>query len=422
VRALYSLLLYLAVPAALARLAWRGRNNPDYLERWSERFGQVPHGLRPGGLWLHAVSVGEVIAAAPLIERLLERYPELPMTVTTMTPTGSAQVVARFGGRVAHCYVPYDLPGAVQRFLTALRPRMAIVMETELWPNLFHACRRRRVPIVVANARLSMRSAAGYRRVARLVAATLRCVSAVGAQSQADAERLVALGAPPERITVTGSVKFDLTVPDSVPQAAAALRVRFGNRPVWIAGSTHDGEEAQLFEAHALLRKRYPDALLILVPRHPERFTAVATLAARRGLDVVRRSAAGEPRDADLFLGDTMGELLLLYAAADIAFVGGSLVPTGGHNLLEPAALGRPVLTGPHLHNFKVIAELLLEAGAVAVVNDAVELAERLVALFDDPARRSAAGDAGQAVVARNRGALERLEKLVVEVLARGVM
>ncbi|HEY5719372.1 MAG TPA: lipid IV(A) 3-deoxy-D-manno-octulosonic acid transferase [Gammaproteobacteria bacterium] len=419
-RALYSLLLYLLVPAVVARLAWKGLNDPAYRGRWRERFGHAPPGLRPGGLWVHAVSVGEVLAAVPLVERLLALHPELPITVTTMTPTGSARVREQFGDRVGHCYVPYDLPGAVRRFLIALRPRAVIVMETEIWPNLLHQCARRRVPLVLANARLSARSFRGYRRIGRLIRAALGGVSAVAAQAQADAERLVALGAPAARVSVTGSIKFDLEVPDAVPQAAVALRTRCGSRPVWIAGSTHEGEEVRVLEAHARLRQRHPDALLVLVPRHPERFRAVAELAAQRGFRVARRSGGESPAEADVYLGDTMGELLLLYAAADVAFVGGSLVPTGGHNLLEPAALGRPVLTGPHLHNFTLIAELLLEAGAAWQVADAAELADKVALLLDDAGRRAGMGDAGQAVVARNRGALERLERLVIEVVERG--
>jgi 3-deoxy-D-manno-octulosonic-acid transferase len=304
--------------------------------------------------------------------------------------------------------------------MTRVAPRAAIIMETELWPNLFHACAEGGIPLILANARLSARSAAGYRRFSGLAARTLGCVTAVAAQGEADGRRFVELGVPDERIHVTGSVKFDFTVPDTLPQAAAALRTRCGDRPVWVAGSTHAGEEAQVLEAHGAIRRRFADALLILVPRHPERFGEVARLAGRLGLTVARRSLGESPAAAAVYLGDTMGELLQLYATADVAFVGGSLVPVGGHNLIEPAALGRPVVTGPHLHNFVRIAELLDTAGALLTVDSSEALAEGVVALFDDADRRAVAGSAGQEVVARNRGALDRLEALVAEALEGG--
>jgi 3-deoxy-D-manno-octulosonic-acid transferase len=305
----------------------------------------------------------------------------------------------------------------VARFLGRVRPRLAVVMETELWPNLFRRCGVRRTPLVLANARLSARSARGYRRVASLTSATLQDVTRIAAQSGGDAARLVALGVPAERVAVTGNIKFDITLPDRLPQLAMALRVSFGRRPVWIAGSTHEGEERMLLEAHAALRRRYPDLLLVLVPRHPERFAAVAALATRQGFRLARRSVLDDPAGAAVYLGDTMGELQLLYAAADIAFVGGSLVPTGGHNLLEPAALGRPVLCGPYLFNFTAIAELLIEAGAATQVATSGELAAAVITLLEDPARRQAIGDAGQRVVAANRGALDRLEAMLLEEL-----
>ncbi len=419
-RHLYSALLYLATPLILARLAWSGRRNRGYWRRWPERFGYAADAPTPGGIWVHAVSVGEVIAALPLIERLRSAHPDLAVTITTMTPTGSERVRAALGGSVHHRYLPYDLPGAVGRFLDDVRPRLGLLMETELWPNLVAGCVVRDVPLVLANARLSAGSAAGYRRIGGLVRPLLGGLAAIAAQGEADAQRFVALGADPARVTVTGSIKFDLAIDDATRAAGGALRETLGAaRPCWIAASTHDGEDAQLLAAHARVRERFPGTVLLLVPRHPERFARVAALCEARGFAVARRSRDAPGGGADVYLGDTMGELLLLYAAADVAFVGGSLVPTGGHNPLEPAALGLPVVTGPHLHNFARIADLLEQAGALRRVHDAEALAGRVVELLESPELAQAAGTAGREVVARNRGALERLLGLVEELLAR---
>ncbi len=419
-RHLYSALLYLATPLLLLRLAWSGRRNRAYWRRWPERFGFADELPKPGGIWVHAVSVGEVIAALPLLERLMANHPALAVTVTTMTPTGSDRVRAALGVRVHHRYLPYDLPGAVGRFLDDVRPRLGLLMETELWPNLVAGCAARGVPLVLANARLSAGSADGYRRIGRLVRPLLGDLAAIAAQAESDARRFVDLGADPARVTVTGSIKFDLTVDDAARDGGRDLRETLGaERPSWIAASTHDGEDELVLAAHAAVRTRFPRAVLLLVPRHPERFERVAALCVARGYRVARRSLSEPGADADVYLGDTMGELLALYAAADVAFVGGSLVPTGGHNPLEPAALGLPVITGPHLHNFVRIADLLEEAGALTRVTDAETLAGRVVELLESPQRARAAGTAGREVVARNRGALERLLGLVEDLLAR---
>ena len=420
-RHLYSALFYLATPLILARLAWSGRRNRGYWRRWPERFGYAPGTPKPGGIWVHAVSVGEVIAALPLVERLQAAHPDLAVTVTTMTPTGSERVRAALGDRVHHRYLPYDLPGAVGRFLDDVRPRLGLLMETELWPNLVAGCAARDVPLVLANARLSAGSAAGYRRIGGLVRPLLGALGAIGAQAEADARRFVDLGADPARVSVTGSIKFDLAIDDATRDAGLALREELGpDRPCWIAASTHEGEDEIALTAHAEVSARFPGAVLVLVPRHPERFVRVASLCASRGFAVARRSRGEPGGEATVYLGDTMGELLALYAAADVAFVGGSLVPTGGHNPLEPAALGLPVITGPHLHNFARIAGLLEEAGALTTVADAGGLASRVVELLESPELAAACGTAGREVVARNRGALERLLGLVEELLARG--
>ena len=415
-RLLYSLLLYLALPLVLLRLWRRGRQNPAYRQRWGERLGRFPaptFAVAP--IWLHAVSVGEVMAAAPLIRALRARYPDCPLVVTTTTPTGSDRLRALCGADVFHVYLPYDLPGAVRRFLGNIRPRLAVILETELWPNLFHHCAKRRIPLVIANARLSPRSAAGYARLASLVRTTLAKVSLIAAQGEGDAERFQALGADPGRLQVMGNLKFDQALAEDLPTRAQALRQQLGaTRPVWVAGSTHEGEDEQVLAAFAQLRRSLPEALLVLVPRHPERFNKVAALVEQRGLSLARRSRQ-QPCTADtaVYLGDTLGELPLFYAAADLAFVGGSLVATGGHNLLEPAAVGVPVLCGPHLFNFQEIGQALLEAGAVRKVMDEAELALLAEKLLRDGEKRASMGEAGRALVADNRGALERLLSLL---------
>jgi 3-deoxy-D-manno-octulosonic-acid transferase len=408
--------LYSAALLALAPLIWRrirrehALTNPRAL-----RLGRIPE-TPPGErmLWLHCASVGEVQAARPLIEALLEHYPGHRLTLTTMTATGAERVQALIDGRggvprLRHHFVPLDFPAAAARFVTRLRPELALFFETELWPNLLHACRRRGVPVAVVNGRLSPRAFRGYRRLRPLMRETLACVDWLAAKSPADAERFERLGMAPGRTAVVGSLKFDIVADGGDQEVSKRLRTRLGERPVWIAGSTHEGEEAALLAAHARLRKTYREALLVLVPRHPQRFAAVAALCEQAGMRVARRSLDEWPDAATaVYLGDTMGDLLALYGAGDLAFVGGSLVPIGGHNLLEPAALGVPVLTGPALANFEEVAEVLRAADALVEVADAESLAAALAALFADPAARRRLGEAARAVVAANRGALGR--------------
>lgn len=414
-RFIYSLLLYLLVPWVLTRLVWRGLQNRGYWRHWGERFGFVPR--REGPLiWLHAVSVGEVRASAPLVKALSRDYPGITILITTMTPTGSATVHELFGAAVAHCYVPYDLPTAVWRFLNRSRPRLALIMETELWPNLFHQCHTRGVPLILANVRMSEKSARGYRRFAGLTRATLAGVSRVGAQTEADAERMRALGAT--QVEVTGSIKFEMDVPADLAARTAALRSAIGKRPVWVAASTRVGEEEYVLDAFARLRERMPLLLLVLVPRHPERFETVARLCHQRGFAIERRSHGNKsvaPETA-ILLGDTMGELLLFHAAADVSYIGGSLVPFGGQNLLEAAAVGTPVVFGPHMFNFSEISRMTLERGAGRQVQDAAELASAVAGYLENPAVRNVAGEAGQRMVAENRGALAKTLELVRQV------
>jgi len=408
VRILYTAVLYLLTPFALLRLLRRGFSERGYWRRWPERFGFVPPEPEAGAVWVHAVSVGEVQAAAPLIRSLRLHA---PVIVTTTTPTGSRQVRRLFGEEVRHAYIPYDLPGAVRRFLRRVRPRLLVVMETELWPNLFHECRHAGIPVVLANARISARSEAGYRRARRLVRATLDCLSAVVPQSRVDAERLLQLGADPARMTPSGNLKFDVELPPSLLEQAQALRRVLGvDRPVWIAASTHEGEEERILDAHDIVRGRLPAALLVIVPRHPQRFARVCALCRHRGYRTVRRTEGVPcPAEAGVFVGDTMGELPAFYAAADAAYVGGSLVDAGGHNLLEPAAVGVPVLSGPHLGNFAEVAGMLERAGALRLVHDPAELAREVGALLADPSRRAGMGERGRLLVERNRGSVRRL-------------
>lgn len=412
---LYSLLLYLALPAALLRLLWKSRRAPAYRERWRERLGLYADGPLRAGIWVHAVSVGEVQAAQPLVKHFLARYPADGVMVTTTTPTGSRCLRDLFGDRVRHVYTPFDLTPVMNRFLDAVQPRLVVVMETEIWPNMLGACDRRGTPVVLANARLSARSARGYARLGGFARTTFSRFAAIAAQSPEHAERFRALGVPAGRVQVTGSIKFDIRPPGSLRDQAEALRRLWGvQRPVWVAASTHEGEEEQVLAAHRALLARLPQALLVLVPRHPERFERVAALVARRGFPCVRRSAGtGCGPDASVFLGDTMGELRGFLAAADVAFIGGSLVPVGGHNLLEAAAVGVPVVIGPHSFNFQQITELLVGEGAAVQVADSTQLAACLGDWLSDAALRARIGENGQRVVEANRGALRRLLALV---------
>jgi 3-deoxy-D-manno-octulosonic-acid transferase len=420
-RLLYTALLYLMVPFVLLRLLWRGLELRDYWHRWNERFGFVARPPQDVAVWVHAVSVGESLAALPLIRALIERHGERRVLVTTMTPTGSARVRETLGNQVLHTYVPYDLPDAVARFIARLRPRQVVVMETELWPNLFRTLAARGIPLTIANARLSPRSFRGYSRLRSSIAGVLADCAHIAAQSEADAQRFRELGAAAEKVSVMGNIKFDLALPDAQIAQGRALRlqgVAAGRAvaPAWIAASTHEGEEDAALAAHRELLKALPEARLILVPRHPQRFDAVARLIEKSGLSYQRRSeltAHASRRTPHVLLGDSMGEMFFYFALGDAAFVGGSLVPVGGHNVLEPAALGLPVLFGPQMHNFVAARDLLLAAGAAEQIDDATALAPAVLALLRDPPRAQAMGKAGLEAVAANRGALLRLLALL---------
>ena len=430
-------LVYSAALYGLAPLIWRRVWREQALTHpRRERLGLLPRHPADGLVehpvtWLHCASVGEVLAARPLIEALAAARPGHRLVVSTMTATGAARVQALAdklneqgaGAIVSHHFVPLDFPGAARRFVARLAPVQAIFFETELWPNLLAACRRRGVPVAVVNGRLSPRAFARYLKIRPLMAAALADVDWLAAKSAEDAERYQALGMPRERSTVVGSLKFDVSASDEDAERSERLHAWLGERPIWVAGSTHPGEDEQLLAAHRRLCETHPQALLILVPRHPQRFDAVAALCEAEGLATVRRSRGERPGPATrVYLGDTMGELSTLYGAADIAFVGGSLMPIGGHNLLEPAVLGVPVVSGPSLENFSDVAATLRGAAALTEVADGEALAATLAALFDDPAARARLGEAGRQVVAANRGALSRtLEGLAELQAGRGL-
>ncbi|MBA3928188.1 3-deoxy-D-manno-octulosonic-acid transferase [Pseudoxanthomonas japonensis] len=409
-RALYSVVLYVLTPVTVYHLIWRGFRYPDYFQRWNERYGSYD---MPGGtvdVWLHAVSVGEVNAAAPVVDALLKRHRGLRLLITTITPTGSQRVQALWGDRVLHVYSPYDLPGAVARFLTHFPPRLALIMETELWPSLLFGCHDRRVPVYILNARLSARSLRGYSVLRPLIARTLRTVRKVAAQSEDDAGRFVQLGAAPEQVRDVGNLKFDIPVPTNVAEVVAGFRQHLAaGRRVWIAASTHEDEEAPVLAIHARLRKRWPDLLLLWAPRHPERFPRVVEAAGEAGWNVGTRRADGWPgANNDVFVLDTLGELMAFFACADVAFVGGSLQAIGGHNMLEPAAVGTPAVTGPHLHNFSEISRLLRDADALVIAPDAAGVGDAVEDLLADDARRHEVAARGRALVEHGRGALAR--------------
>ena len=412
--------VYLLLPYAIGNLIWRGLRYSEYWYRWPERFGFVTRLTGVRTLWVHAVSVGEVRSAAPLIGALVERYPKHRVVVTTMTPTGSKQVRDLFGDSVSHCYVPYDFPDAVRRFFDRVRPEVAVIAETEFWPNIFAECGRRRIPLLLVNGRVSQVSLRGYVGVPNIARAMLANADLLCAQTRVDAQRLRNLGAAEHLIHVTGNLKFDVELPARLLEEARALRGHWGReRPVWIAASTHAGEERKVLEAHAMLRERHPSLLLVLVPRHPERFQAVARSSRRRGFKVALRSRtpAALPLGTEVLVGDTMGELQRLYAAADVAFIGGSLVPHGGQNLLEACAVDVPVAFGPHMFHFEEISAMALERGAARQVHDVTGLAAAIALYLEEPELRRAAGRAAKTLVTDNRGALGRTLALVEEAL-----
>ncbi len=409
-RIAYNLLTYLLLlPYALYWLT-RGLANRTYWHKLGERFG-IGYRRLDDSIWIHAVSVGEVVAATPLIRAIMKEYPERQVLVTTVTPTGAARVEASFGDAVDHSYIPFENPDAVNRFFAAKRPSIAMVMETEIWPNLYHGCGIRRIPLVLISARISEKSVRRYRKLLPLFRETLSHGIVIAAQTEKDANRFLSLGAAPERTRVTGNIKFDIELPDTINADGETLRRElFPDRPVWIAASTHEGEETQVLDAHKKVLSSVPEALLILVPRHPQRFAAVGELVNKRGFTMVARTEERSVgSDCEVLLGDTMGEVPLFYAASDVAFVGGSLVPIGGHNLLEPAAVGVAMLAGPYNFNAQEIANMFFALDACHEVPTSDALAEEVVRLLGDPGARAAMAAGATRLLNENRGALDRL-------------
>ncbi len=414
-RVIYSLVFYCLIPFILLRLLWRSYAAPAYARRWAERFAFFsPLKTTKKVIWLHTVSVGEFLAALPMIRRLMADG-QFQLVITTTTPTGSERVTATLGDSVFHVYAPYDLPGVLRRFLRRTKPSVYLVMETELWPNTLAACAHRDIPTVLVNGRLSERSARGYARFSALTAPMLNNLTLALIQNHTDAKRFIQLGLPQAKVRVTGNIKFDLSIGDEQRQSAMAIKNRLSenNRKlIWIAASTHQGEDEIILNALRDLRSsgnEYArELVLILVPRHPERFDRVAQLCASGGFKVARRSQDHDYRNIDILLGDTMGELLVLFGAADIAFVGGSLVPNGGHNFIEPAAWGLPLLSGEHLFNFAEVSALLQSAGALEITRNKDELSQQLILLVGDAALRQERGGKALQVAIENRGALDK--------------
>ena len=412
---LYRALLLAALPLIPLRLWWRGRREPGYRAHIGERFGRYTQRLDQPVIWLHAVSVGETRAAQPLVRAIRTRYPDHALVITQMTAAGRETAESLYGNDAKICFLPYDYPFAVRRFLDHFRPRLGIVMETEVWPNLLRACRAREIPLLLANARLSERSARGYARAGQFAREAFGAFAATAAQTRDDAARLAGLGA--SRVEVTGNLKFDV---ESAPDAEArgdAIRRRCGTRPVALFASTREGEEALLLDA--LSRRPLDDAAIVIVPRHPQRFDEVASLLARRGLSFVRRSEERPlSENIHVLLGDSMGEMAAYYAACDVAFIGGSLLDYGAQNLIEACAAGKPVLIGPSDFNFAQAAALAIEAGAALRVRDADDAVDAMRAVLADPARRERMGEAGRAFSAAHRGATRRTMALLERLIA----
>ncbi|WP_291992325.1 lipid IV(A) 3-deoxy-D-manno-octulosonic acid transferase [Candidatus Accumulibacter sp. ACC003] len=417
-RLLYSLLFYLAMPLVWLRLLWRARRQPEYLQHLGERHGFYRQRPARPLIWLHAVSVGETRAAEPLIDALLHAYPAHGLLLTQMTPTGRASaqaLLARFPERLTQVYLPYDLPAACARFLEHFQPQLGLLMETELWPNLIDAARRRRLPLLLINARLSVRSQRGYARLASLMQPALASLSALAAQTAGDAERLQQLGA--HQPVVCGNLKFDVVPAADMLQLGASWRLALGQRPVWLLASSREGEEALVLEAFAALR--IPDLLLLVVPRHPQRFAELAGLVAGRRLAFCRRSSGVLPSaETQVWLGDSMGEMAAYYALANVALIGGTLLPFGGQNLIEAAACGCPVLLGPHTFNFAQASEDAITCGAAQRVADAAEAAAVVGELLREPRRLLAMRDAATHFSQAHRGATARTLALIASIMA----
>ena len=409
-RQFYTLIFRLLVPLVLFRLYWRGRKAPLYRQRWQERLGYYAQPFSGRTIWFHAVSVGEAEAAFPLIRLIQQRYPDEQILVTTTTPTGSERIKSVLGDSVAHVYLPYDLPEIIQRFFEQFQPKSAVFLEKEIWPNLFAALGQQAIPLYVINARLSERSARAYRKIPWLVKPALSQIKLIATQTEADKNQFLTIGAAESQLAVLGNIKFDISIAPEVLAAGRQLKQQWGQRFVWIIASSHQGEEAQLLQHYPRLKAQIPELLVVIAPRHPERFTPVKNACEKQGLRVVLRSEQTlVTADCDVYLADSMGELKMLFAAADLAFVGGSLVDVGGHNVLEPAAAGTPVLFGPVMFNFQLIAEQMLMHQAARQCQDAAAVADAVLELAADPQMRQHLAKQATEFLAANQGAIERI-------------
>lgn len=411
---IYNIGIYLCLPFIVLNLFWRSYRLPAYRQRVLERLGIFDTPMRTNGLWLHAVSVGEVVAASPILSLLLAGGMGLPITVTTTTPTGSGRLMQLLGTKVQHVYVPYDVPFAIRGFLRRVQPRMLIVMETEIWPNLLRICAQQNIPVILANARLSDRSFRGYKLLRPFMHSILQKFAVIAAQSSLDRERFITLGANPATTIPLGNLKFDVSVAPEQLQIGAVLKASIGRRKIWVAASTHAGEEELILQAYVSVKQILGDLLLILIPRHPNRFAQVADLLEQTGLNFVKRSD-DQPctPEVDIILGDTMGELTVFYAAADVVFVGGSLVPVGGHNLLEPAVVAVPIITGPYTENFRAITAELLKNHGLLVINNTQELVVQLLFVLQNSIQARELATNAQTVVLNNQGVASKIVGII---------
>lgn len=423
-RFFYTFIMYAVQPFVILFMLIRSVRSPNYRKRLNERYGLFysQPAPQPNGVIIHAASVGEVIAATPLVKQIQATYPNLPITVTTVTPTGSDRVKAAFGDSVTHLYLPYDIPSALTRFIRFIQPKACIVIETEIWPNLIHQLHQRRIPFVIANARLSGRSAQRYSLVSGIFRHVLEEIALIAPQDKISATRYLSLGYDINKLVVTGNIKYDLTISNELVEKVQQLRIHWAShRPVWIAASTHEGEEEIILDAHKTLLTQYPNLLLILVPRHPERFVSVADLIAKRQFRYVKRSENVAPHDDhQVVLGDSMGELMLMYGVSDVAFVGGSLVKRGGHNPLEPLTFKIPVISGKYTFNFPEVFRNLVEVQGVLEIGDNATALARAVGIFlNSETLRQRYGQAGFSVLSQNRGALQHLFELLTPYLEK---
>lgn len=431
-RMIYSLFLYLATPWIFFRLWWRGRRFPVFRQRWKERLG-IFKAPKPQGIWIHSVSLGESIAATPLIKKLQKNYPRLPLTITTTTPAGSEWVQKTFGDSVFHVYLPYDWPHAVKRFLNQIQPRLGIIMETELWPNLLHACQSAKLPILLANARLSPRSTRGYRYIKPIMNKMWQGITAIAANHYQDAKNFLALGFPAKKMSVVGNIKYDLEIPDTVLEKSKEVRKQLGwHKKIWIAASTHPPEHTIILDTFKILKNDFPDLLLLWVPRHLENVEPMMAQSEKSGWHTVKRSqliasaipaeptipTKAETLSLDIVIGDSIGELLLLYAASDIAFVGGSLFPQGGHNVLEPVALKIPVVSGPYIFNFSGINEQLKSVHGIRYADEAKSLAEAIKLLLENYQEKQHQIMAAHEIFMSNQGSITKHMQIIEKLLS----